>query len=63
MMYFTNTRPNICFVVNSLSEYMVNPRHVYLVAEKHVMRYLKGKLDCGLKYVSIVSSYFVAILL
>ena len=30
---------------------MVDPKHVHLVAAKHVMRYLKGTLDCGLKYV------------
>ena len=29
---------------------MVEPRHVHLVATKHVMRYLKGTLDCGLRY-------------
>ena len=47
-MYLTNTRPNICFVVNTLSQYMVEPKHVHLVAEKHVMIYIKGTLDCGL---------------
>ena len=51
-MYLTNTRLDICFVVNTLSQYMVNPRHIHLVGEKHVMRYLKGTLDYGLKYAS-----------
>ena len=50
LMYLTNTRPNIFFVVNKLIQYMVEPRHVHLVAEKHVMRYLKVTLDCGLRY-------------
>ena len=45
LMYLTNTRPCICFVANTLSQYMVNPKHIYLVGEKHVMRYLKGTLD------------------
>jgi hypothetical protein len=51
-MYLMNTRPDICFVVNTLSQFLVEPRHVhtYLVAAKHVMRYLKGTLDCGLSY-------------
>ena len=49
-MYLKNTRPDICFDVNTLSQYMVDPRHVHLVAIKHVMRYLKGALDGGLKY-------------
>jgi hypothetical protein len=50
LMYLTNTRPDICFVVNTLSLFLVEPRHVHLVAAKHVMRYLKGTLDCGLSY-------------
>jgi hypothetical protein len=50
LMYLRNTRPNICFVVNTLSQFLVEPRHVHLVAAKHVMRYLKGTLDCGLIY-------------
>jgi hypothetical protein len=49
-MYLTNTRPNICFTVNTLSQFLVEPRHVHLVAAIHVMRYLKGTLDCGLNY-------------
>jgi hypothetical protein len=50
LMYSTNTRPDICFAVNTLSQFLVEPRHVHLVAAKHVMRYLKGTLDYGLSY-------------
>jgi hypothetical protein len=50
LMYLTNTRPNICFAVNTLSEYMVEPKHVHLIATKHVMRYLKGTIEYGIKY-------------
>ena len=52
LMYLTNTRPDICFVVNALSQYMVEPRHVHLIAAKHVLRYLKGTIDYGLQYVA-----------
>ena len=31
---------------------MVNPKHTHLIGEKHVMRYLKGNLDYGLRYAS-----------
>ena len=41
LMYLTNTRLDICFVVNTLSQYLVKPKRVHLVAAKHVMRYLK----------------------
>jgi hypothetical protein len=50
LMYLTNTRPDICFAVNTLGQFLVEPRHVHLVVAKHVMRYLKGTLDCGLSY-------------
>jgi hypothetical protein len=52
LMYLTNTIPYICFVLNTLSQYMEQPRKVHLVATKHVIRYLKGTLDYGLKYVT-----------
>ena len=49
-MYLTNTRPDICFAVNTLSQYLVQPRRVHLVTTKHVMRYLKGTIEFGLYY-------------
>ena len=52
LMYLTNTILDICFVVNTLIQYMVNPKHIHLVGAKHVMRYLKGTLDYGLRYAS-----------
>jgi hypothetical protein len=50
LMYMMNTRPTICFFVNTLRQFLVEPRHIHLVYAKHVMRYFKGKLDCGLSY-------------
>jgi hypothetical protein len=38
MMYLMNTRPYICFVVKTLSQFLVEPRRVHLVAAKHVMK-------------------------
>ena len=49
-MYLTNSILDICFAVNTLSQYLVRPRRVHLVAAKHVMRYLKGTIDFGLYY-------------
>ena len=43
LMYLRNTRPDICFAVNTL-------RHVYLMVAKHAVRYLKDTVDYGLKY-------------
>jgi hypothetical protein len=50
LMYLKNTRPDICFAVKTLSQFLVEPRCVHLVATKHVMRYLKGTMDYGLSY-------------
>ena len=43
MIYLTNTRPDISFVVNTL-------RHVHLMVTKHAVKYLKGIVDYGIKY-------------
>ena len=48
LMYLTNTRPGICFAINTLSHYLVQLRQVHIVATKHVMRYLKGTVKYGL---------------
>jgi len=51
LLYLVNTRPYICFVVNTLSQFMVQPKKVHWVAAKHVLRYLVGTVDFGLMYV------------
>ena len=50
LMYLTNTRPDICFAVNTLSQYLTDTRSVHLIAAKHILRYLKGTIDYGIKY-------------
>ena len=45
-----NTRQDIRFDVHTLSQFLTNPRHVHLIAAKHILRYLKGIVDYGLKY-------------
>jgi hypothetical protein len=37
LMYLTNTRPDICFAVNTLSQFLVEPRRVDLMVAKHVI--------------------------
>ena len=50
LMYLTNTRPDILFAVNTLSQFLTDPRQVQLVSAKHILRYLKGTIDYGLIY-------------
>ena len=40
LMYLTDTRPDIFFVVNTL-------RHVHPMVAKHAVRYLKGTVSMG----------------
>ena len=49
-MYLVNTRPDMCFAVNTLSQFMVEPRSVHWVATKHVFCNILGIVDFGLDY-------------
>ena len=46
----TCTRPDICWVVTKLSQFLVAPMKGHWIALKHVLRYLKGTLDFELCY-------------
>ena len=50
LMYLTKMRPDFFFAVNTLSQYLRDLRHVHLTAAKHILRYLKGTVDYGIKY-------------
>jgi hypothetical protein len=50
LIHLVNTRPNICFAVNTLSQFQVEPRHEHWIATKHVLRYICGTLNYGLRY-------------
>jgi hypothetical protein len=51
LMYLVNARPDFCFVVNTLSHFMVELRKVHWTATKHVLKYLRGRVGFGLRYV------------
>eukprot|EP00253_Pinus_taeda_P018589 PITA_18589 len=50
LMYLVNTRPDICYAVNQLSQAMVKPTKLFWKAGKHVLRYLRGTSGYGLWY-------------
>jgi hypothetical protein len=54
LMYLVNTRPDICYAVNVLSQFMSQPRQTHWIAAKHVLRYLRGTVGYGLRYASSV---------
>ena len=42
LMFLVNTRPNICFFVNILSQFMAELIYAHMVVAKNVLRYLHG---------------------
>ena len=45
-----NTRPHICYAMNTLSHLMCEPWETHLVVSMHIPRYLQGTIGYGLKY-------------
>jgi hypothetical protein len=41
---------HVCFAMNTLNQFMVETRQEHWVAAKHALMYLKGKVECGLRY-------------
>ena len=50
LMYLVNTRLDIGYVVNQISQVMVKPTKLFWKAGKHVLRYLRGTSEYGLWY-------------
>eukprot|EP00253_Pinus_taeda_P005716 PITA_05716 len=51
--YLTITRPNISFVVGTLSRFMQKPCEGHWFVAKRVLKYVKGTQDFGLKYTQV----------
>lgn len=44
LMCLVNTRLDICFVVNILSQFQLVPRHGHCIVAKYILRYLRGTI-------------------
>ena len=51
LMYLVNTRPDLSFAVNTLSQFMVEPQRVHWTTAKHMLRYIAGTVDYGFEYI------------
>ena len=56
----TGTRPDLCYAVTRLSQAMSRPTQLDLSMAKHVLRYLKGSREQGLKFVKSQTSLKLA---
>jgi hypothetical protein len=50
LLYLVNTLPNINFAVNSLNQFIVDPRRLHWITVKHVLCYHRGTVEYGLLY-------------
>ena len=46
----TGTRPDLCYIVINLSQHMAKPTELHLTMAKHILRYIKGTINHGLKF-------------
>lgn len=52
LLYLNLTMPNITYIVQHLSQFVVNPCDTHMQAALHVVKYLKGTFTMGLFYSS-----------
>eukprot|EP00253_Pinus_taeda_P002285 PITA_02285 len=52
LMFLVNTHHDICFEVDTLSQFVTNPQHVHRLVAKHVLRCLHGTINLRFKYVA-----------
>ena len=50
LMFLVNSHPDICFAVNTVSQYMFEPHHIHWIGAKNLLRYLWGTITHGLRY-------------
>lgn len=52
LYYLVNTRTKIFYAMNMLNQFLVETRPVHQVVVKHILRYLHGTIEYGLRYFS-----------
>lgn len=44
LIYLTNTRPNLSFLMNNLSQYLGVPRDKHIIVQLQILQYIKRAL-------------------
>jgi len=60
LMYLTNTRPDITFFGQQLSQFLVKPTIAHYIAAIRILIYIKGASSLGLFFSSNTSAYLKA---
>jgi len=50
LRYLSNSRPNICYSVSVINEFMHDPRKYHLIVVKRILRYIKDTMEFGLLF-------------
>ena len=50
LMFLVNSHSDICFSMNTLSQFMVEPHHIHWIVANNLLRYLWGTITYGLRY-------------
>jgi hypothetical protein len=50
LRYLVHTQPDICFAVGFLRRFMEDPRQTHVNAVKHLLRYIAGTWNFGIRY-------------
>jgi len=62
LLYATNTRPNISYVVSCVSHYMDQPQQAHYQAAKHILRYLKGTMNYAIFFHRTIPMTYIHLL-
>uniref|UniRef100_A0A2N9FFL0 Reverse transcriptase Ty1/copia-type domain-containing protein n=1 Tax=Fagus sylvatica TaxID=28930 RepID=A0A2N9FFL0_FAGSY len=55
LQYLTLTRPNLCYVVNSVCQHMHAPTYGHFQMVKRILRYVKGTISLSLRIIQHIS--------
>lgn len=50
LMFLMNTRLDICYAINTLSQFMTEPCHTHWIIARQILRYLHRSITLGLRY-------------